>query len=57
MTTDFNLIVTQLLNDSKISGRSEDYKKAYIDGVLDFYNKMKREVKNDGEFLVGKEVV
>jgi len=46
MDINFNEIVTTLLSENKISERSEDYKKVYIDGVLDFYNLMEKAKKN-----------
>ena len=41
MKFDFNQIVTELLQENKMSKLDEKSKGIYIDGVLDFYNKMK----------------
>ena len=38
---DFNQIVAELLSDNK-KNTDEKYRNAYVDGVLDFFNKMKK---------------
>ena len=43
MEIDFNKIVTELLEENKVNDRSAEYKGAYVDGVLDFINKIKKE--------------
>ncbi len=44
---DFNQIVTELLSENKKCQESEAYKNAYVDGVLDFYNIMKKKSEAD----------
>ena len=43
MAVDINKIVAELLGENKKAKANEDYKKAYLDGVFDFFNKMKKE--------------
>ena len=42
------LIMAELGKETK-QGKDEDYKRAYIDGILDFYNRATRKLEEPAE--------